>query len=204
MALHTEARDLATTEFCAALAELGIAQCRVARWFGVGPRSVRRWRHGDRRVPRGAEILLRLLTAGAVTIDQVEQAAAPVPARTNGDAKPKPPAPRPVEPAPEQSALASALTDPSLTTAEKIVALAPNACRWPYNDPRHPNFYFCSRPTAAPPYCNEHRIAAHITPRPQQAPVGGQKPSKLRVMVVQKKFTVNSEEFAPHICQSSG
>jgi len=140
---------------------------------------VRRWRHGDRRVPRGAEILLRLLTAGAVTIDQVEQAAAPVPARTNGDAKPKPPAPRPVEPAPEQSALASALTDPSLTTAEKIIALAPNACRWPYNDPRHPNFYFCSLPTPALPYCNEHRTAAYLAPRPQQASAGGQKPGSL-------------------------
>jgi hypothetical protein len=103
---------------------------------------------------------------GVVTVAQVE-AAVPAPA-------PKPPTPRPIEPAP-----APVLADPSLSTAEKIVTLAPNACRWPYNDPRQPNFYFCSRPTTAPPYCNEHRIAAHMTPRPQQAPIGGRKPSSL-------------------------
>jgi len=161
------------TEFRAALATLGLAQTRIAEMFAVSPRSVRRWRRGDRRVPRAVGIVCNLLTTGVVTIEQVE-AAVPAPARTNDAAKPKPPAPRPVKPAPEQSALAPTLTDPSLTTAEKIVALAPNACRWPYNDPRHPNFYFCSRPTAAPPYCNEHRITAHM-----KAPVGGQKPSSL-------------------------
>ena len=161
------------TEFRAALGALNITQRRLAQLFAVNPRTVRHWRYGDRRLPRGVAILVHLLAAGVITINQVEQAAAvPAPARTNGDAKPKSSTPRPVEPAPEQSALAPTLTDPSLTTAEKIVALAPNACRWPYNDPRHPNFYYCGRPTAVPPYCNEHRITAHMTP-----PAGGQKPN---------------------------
>jgi hypothetical protein len=166
------ALSAAATEFRAALGALNITQRRLAQLFTVNPRTVRHWGYGDRRLPRGVAIVLRLLTTGVVTVEQVEAAALV-------STKPEPPAPLLVGPAPERSALAPTLADPSLTTAEKIVALAPNACRWPYNDPRHPNFYFCSRPTAAPPYCNEHRIAARMTPRPQQAPIGGQKPSSL-------------------------
>jgi len=158
------ARSTAATEFRAALAALGIPQTRVAELFNVNPRHIRRWRSGDRRLPHAVGLVVNLLTTGVVTIEQAE-AAVPVLTRTNGAAKPKPSA------APEQPTLA----DPSLSTAEKVLALAPNACRWPYNDPRHPNFYFCSRPTAAPPYCNEHRSAAHMT----RTPVGSQKPSSL-------------------------
>ena len=165
------ALSAAATEFHKILGVLGIA--RIAALFGVAGRTVRHWRSGDRHLPRGAHILVHLIAAGMVSIEQVEQAAVSIPARANGGgAKGEPPAPLLVEPAPEQS------VDPSRTTAEKIVALAPNACRWPYNDPRHPNFYFCSRPTAAPPYCNEHRIAAHMT----QAPSGGQKPDSLAAL----------------------
>ena len=132
-------RAAAASELCEMLGALGIAQHRVAQLFGVGPRSVRRWQYGDRRVPCGVGIVLRLLAAGTVTVAQVEQAAVPIPARTNGSAKPGPPAPLLVEPAPEQSALARAkaatLADPSLTTAEKVCALAPEACCWPCGDP---------------------------------------------------------------------
>src|SRR5262249_7656233 len=88
MAPHPEA----ATEFHKTLGALGIAQDRVAQLFGVGPRSVRRWQYGDRRVPCGVGIVLRLLAAGAVTVAQVKQAAVPVPTRTNGSAKPEPPA----------------------------------------------------------------------------------------------------------------
>jgi hypothetical protein len=80
---------MARTEFRATLDALGIAQHRVAQLFGVGPRSVRRWQDGDRRVPCGVGIVLRLLAAGAVTVAQVEQAAI----RTNGSAKLGTPAP---------------------------------------------------------------------------------------------------------------
>src|SRR6516225_4278822 len=167
------ALSAAATEFRA----LNITQRRLAQLFAVNPRTVRHWRYGDRRLPRGVAIVLRLLATGVVTVEQVE-AAALVSTRTNGGAKGEPPALLRVGPAPERFAVAPTLADPSLTTAEKIIALAPNACRWPYNDPRHPNFYFCSRPTAAPPYCNEHRIAAHMT----QAPSGGQKPDSLAAL----------------------
>jgi hypothetical protein len=168
MAIHAEASDLsvATTEFRAALDVLGIAQRRVAQLFGVGPRSVRRWQCGDRRVPCGVGIVLRLLAAGTVTVAQVEQAAAgPIPVRTNGSAKLGPPAPLLDEPAPEQSALARAkaatLADPGMSTAEKVCALASDVCRWPCGDPGHPDFHFCGSPVARRPYCEHHRAMAY-------------------------------------------
>ena len=155
--VHAEAHDpsVAKTEFGAAIAALGITQHRVARLFGVGPRSIRRWQDGDRRVPCGVSIVVRLLACGAVTVDQVEAVVA-IPARTNGSAKLEPPAPLLVAPAPEQSprrAEAAALADPGLTTVEKVVALAPGACRWPCGDPARPDFRFCGGPVARGPYC---------------------------------------------------
>jgi GcrA cell cycle regulator len=138
---------------------LGLAQCRVAQLFGVGPRSVRRWQHGDRRVPRGVGIVLRLLATGAVTIAEVEEAAVSAPARTNGRAELEPPVPLLVEPAPEQTA---ALANPDLTTAEKVCALAPEACRWPDGDPKRPDFHFCGNPVAERPYCERHRAMAYM------------------------------------------
>src|SRR5262249_5315217 len=164
---------MAAAEFCATLAALDLAQCRVARWFSINVRSVRRWQRGDRRIPAGVSIIFGLLAARTITADQIQQAAAVlIPPRTNGDPKPTPPAPRPVEPVPEQSASVPPVTDPSpATLAEKVCGLTAEVCHWPLGDPRHPNFRFCSRPTAAPPYCNEHRIAAHMT-----APIRGPQP----------------------------
>jgi GcrA cell cycle regulator len=176
MAMHAEASDpsVATTEFRETLGALGIAQHRVAKLFGVGSRSVRRWQYGDRRVPRGVDIVLRLLAAGTVTVAQVEQAAVPIPVRTNGSAKPGPPAPHLVAPAPEQSALARAkaatLTDPG-TTVEKVCALTPEIFCWPCGDPGHPDFHFCGSPVAKRPYCETHRAIAYAPARlPGDAP----------------------------------
>jgi hypothetical protein len=77
MAVHAEASDsaVAATEFRATLAALGIAQNRVARLFGVGQKSIKRWRAGERRVPSGVNIVVRLLACGAVSIDEVERVA---------------------------------------------------------------------------------------------------------------------------------
>jgi len=162
-------RAAAASELCEILGALGITQHRVAQLFGVGPRSVRRWQYGDRRVPCGVGIVLRLLAAGTVTVAQVEQAAVPIPARTNGGAKPGPPAPLLVAPAPEPSALArseaAALADPGLTTAEKVCALTPEVCCWPCGDPGHPDFHFCGSPVAKRPYCEHHHAMAYVAPR---------------------------------------
>src|SRR5262245_2780116 len=150
-------RAAAADEFRATLGALGIAQRRVAQLFGVGPRSVRRWRRGDRRLPRGVDIVFRLLAAGVVTVDQIEQAAIPIPARTNGSAEPEPLAPLCVAPVPAQAALAPA---EAATLAEKVVALAPGACRWPCGDLGHSDFHFCCRPVARGSYCEHHHAMA--------------------------------------------
>jgi hypothetical protein len=55
----------AASELCEMLSTLGLAQHRVAHLFGVGPRSVRRWQYGDRRVPCGVGIVLRLWPRGS-------------------------------------------------------------------------------------------------------------------------------------------
>jgi hypothetical protein len=72
---------MAPAEFHAALNTLGLAQRRVAALFGVGARSVRRWQYGERRVPHGVRILVRLMADGVLSVEQVEQAAV---RRTNG------------------------------------------------------------------------------------------------------------------------
>jgi len=166
--------NLAAAEFRTALDALGLAQCRVARWFGVSPRSVRRWQRGDRHVPRGVGIVLRLLAAEMITVAQVEEVTVPVPARTNRGAKGEPSAPLRAAPAPEeQPALAprrartAALANSSLTVAEKVLALA-SGCRWPCGDLGHPDFHFCGAPVVTAPYCEHHRALAYLAPRPSR------------------------------------
>jgi hypothetical protein len=53
---HQHAREV--------FAGIGIEQHRLARLFGVGARSVRRWQAGDRAVPVGVVIVARLMSAG--------------------------------------------------------------------------------------------------------------------------------------------
>src|SRR6516165_4337643 len=84
---------MAPTEFHETLGTLGLAQQRVAALFGVGPRSVRRWQFGERRVPCGVGIVFRLLADGVVTVEQVERAANPIPVRVNGGTEPFAPLP---------------------------------------------------------------------------------------------------------------
>jgi hypothetical protein len=170
--MHVGSSDLsaAATEFRTTLKALGLTQHRVAKVFGVGARSIRRWQHGDRRIVPAIRIVFRLLAAKLITIDQIEQAAAPVPARTNSSAKEEPPAPLRAEPAPacaRQAHVARRRPARAKTAAlvEKIVALASDACRWPYGDPQHPDFHFCGKPTIKGSYCECHRIQAYLTPR---------------------------------------
>jgi len=104
-------RAAATTEFGAALTTLGLPQNRVAKLFGVSCRHIRRWQHGNRTVPRAVRLVINLLVAGAISIDQVEAAAQTngvkpaLPARLRDEPEPKPPTPCLVEPAPAPAAL---------------------------------------------------------------------------------------------------
>ena len=191
-------RAAAATEFARALDMLDVTQLRIARLFGTTPRTIRRWRDGTRRTQRGVDIVLRLLAAGAITVAQVEEAAAdPAPARANGGgAKGEPPAPRHAAPAPKQPALASrrartaTLADPSPTTSvvEQVCALTSGTCRWPLGVPGQPGFRFCCSAVITAPYCPRHRAAAYLPRRtsrghgvrigfvahgPQPAPVYG-------------------------------
>jgi hypothetical protein len=161
MAPHaeTEAGELRVT-----LGALGLAPCRVAMLFGVSQRSVRRWQDGGRRIPCGAGIVFRLLAAGAVSIGQVEQAATSTSVRANDAAEPEL-APLRVEPWTEPSTMAptaaAALVDSAPSTAERVFALSPRACRFPLGDPAQPGFRFCGDPVARRPYCEQHRNIAY-------------------------------------------
>jgi GcrA cell cycle regulator len=181
MAIHAQASDspVAATEFRATLGALGITQHRVAQLFGVGPRSVRRWQNGDRRVPCGVSIVIRLLATRMVTVVQVEQAAVPIPARANGSAKLRAtPTSLRVEPAPAR-AKAAPRADPGLATAEKVCALTPEACRWPCGDPGHPDFHFCGNPVTRRPYCERHRGMAYVASLKSRSPSYGSSRSTL-------------------------
>jgi len=105
------------------------------------------------------------LAMKAVTVEQVERAAAgPVPARTNGHAKPEPPAP--LEPTP-----APAHVDSGSTTVAALLALREASCRWPIGDPGSANFRFCSASATVGPYCARHHTAACLAhPLPKARP----------------------------------
>jgi hypothetical protein len=172
MVLHAEPSDraAAAAEFRATLGALGLTPRHAARIFAVGSRSIRRWQDGARGVPRAVTLVCRLMTVGAVTIEQVEEVAVPVPARANGGAKGEPPAPLRAEPASDQSTLAraeaAALADSSSTTAEKVLALVEGACRWPLGVPGQPGFRFCCSAVVTAPYCPRHRAAAYLARQP--------------------------------------
>jgi hypothetical protein len=157
MTILVESSDLSP------ISELGITQRRAAKIFAVSERHFRRWRSGDRQIPTGVAILLRLVAMRRVSLADVERAAGLV---INGSASLKPPASFVMEPVPAQAALtrieAAALANANSTTAEKVIALAPEACRWPHGDPRCPDFRFCGNPATQGSYCEQHSAAARL------------------------------------------
>jgi hypothetical protein len=142
-----------TTPTTALFAGLGIKQTRLARMLGVGPRAIRRWRSGARRTPRAVEILFRLIGAGVVTRDQLEEASkaaallakAVTPTDPVGGAGPMP------------DDGGTTLAEPD-STAAKVFALPKNGCRFSVGDPQNPDFAFCGEPVVAPgkSYCQAH------------------------------------------------
>ena len=154
---------------------LGLSRAHLAKLLSRSPRGISHWTVGDRPLPYEVGILLQLLAAQKITVRDVEEAAAPT--QTNGSAAPDPqPAiadselePRvsvpTVDSAPARlkSAVCAPLpTVPSLSAAEKVCALTPTACRWPYGDPRHPDFHFCGDPIAEKSYCKHHHALAYV------------------------------------------
>ena len=61
-------------QFRATIERLGLSQTRAAALVGADPRTGRRWALDERAVPECVAILLRLLTAGKITIKDIEAA----------------------------------------------------------------------------------------------------------------------------------
>ncbi len=59
-------------QFQAAIDRLGLSQVGAARLVGADPRTARRWALGERSVPKSVAIILRLMLAGKITADDIE------------------------------------------------------------------------------------------------------------------------------------
>jgi transcriptional regulator with XRE-family HTH domain len=63
---------MTANQFRTAIDRLGLSQARAAALVGADPRTGRRWALGERTVPECVAILLRLLMAGKITIEDIE------------------------------------------------------------------------------------------------------------------------------------
>ena len=63
---------MTANQFRAALRRLALSQGGAARLVGADERTGRRWALGERSVPDCVAILLKLLIAGKITIQDVE------------------------------------------------------------------------------------------------------------------------------------
>jgi hypothetical protein len=64
---------MTANQFRAALDRLNLSQIGAARLFGTDPRTARRWALGERSIPECVAIVLRLLLAGKITVEDVEK-----------------------------------------------------------------------------------------------------------------------------------
>lgn len=67
---------MTANQFRTALSRLGLSQAGAANLVGADPRTGRRWALGERQVPECVAILLRLLVAGKITIEDIDGARA--------------------------------------------------------------------------------------------------------------------------------
>ncbi len=67
---------MTANQYRAALSRLDLSQVGAARLVGADPRTGRRWALGERPIPGCVAILLKLLLAKKITIEDVESAAA--------------------------------------------------------------------------------------------------------------------------------
>lgn len=65
---------MTANQFRTALARLDLSQVGAAHLVGADPRTARRWALDERSVPTSVAIILRLLAAGKITLDDVERA----------------------------------------------------------------------------------------------------------------------------------
>lgn len=65
---------MTANQFRSAIDRLGLSQAGAASLVGADPRTGRRWALGERPVPVCVAILLKLLLAKKITIEDVEKA----------------------------------------------------------------------------------------------------------------------------------
>lgn len=63
---------MTANQFRAALDRLSLSQVGAARLFKADGRTVRRWAAGDRSIPETVAILLRLLVAKKLVVEDIE------------------------------------------------------------------------------------------------------------------------------------
>ena len=60
-------------QYQSAIDRLGLSQVGAARLVGADPRTGRRWALGERPVPQCVAILLLLMLAGKITVQDIEK-----------------------------------------------------------------------------------------------------------------------------------
>ena len=63
---------LTPRQFKAAIRALGLSQGQAARLCGYYPGTAKKWASGGRKVPAPVAIILRLMLAGELTVEQLE------------------------------------------------------------------------------------------------------------------------------------
>ena len=63
-------------QFKAAIRALGLSQGQAARLCGYYPGTAKKWASGGRKVPAPVAIILRLMLAGELTVEQLERVGA--------------------------------------------------------------------------------------------------------------------------------
>lgn len=64
---------MTASQFRSALNRLELSQLGAARLFGADGRTARRWALGERGVPPTVAILLKLMLAGKISADDIEE-----------------------------------------------------------------------------------------------------------------------------------
>lgn len=60
-------------QFQNAIDRLGLSQVGAAKLVGADPRTARRWALGERSVPESVAIILRLMLAGKISVDDIRR-----------------------------------------------------------------------------------------------------------------------------------
>jgi hypothetical protein len=68
-------RTVTPKHFKATIDKLGLSQGRAAKLCGFHAGTAKRWAGGQRKVPEAVAIILRLMLAGILTVEQLESVA---------------------------------------------------------------------------------------------------------------------------------